>query len=591
MTMELSAKIKEKSYDWASNLAFDEETRKEISQLISNQEEKELVERFHQELSFGTGGLRGLVGSGCSRVNKYTIRKATTALCLYLKKTYGESKNLKVAISFDSRLTSQFFSEIASEVLTYHGIKVFLTKELRPTPLLSFMVRHFSCHAGICITASHNPSTYNGYKVYWGDGSQIVRPHDEGIINEYNGIENYNSLAFLDFKKALSQGLVNYYDEELDKAYLAELKKVSYQSNLKKTEAIVYTPLHGAGVSSVPHALSQGGFKNIFMVPEQEKPDGSFPTVGSPNPEDPKTLVLAKKLADKVKSDLVLATDPDADRIAVSFREKDGKWSDLNGHQMASLLTFYILSSLKQEKKLPEKPYLVKTIVTTDLIKSLAKHYSCECYETLTGFKWIADVIAEKEKSGASFICGGEESFGFLAKSFVRDKDAVSTAYILCEMFSYYKSQGKNFTEVLDGVYREHGVYCESLNSIELPGKDGLDKIKYLMKFFREEQGEGLFDKNLEGVTDYEEQVKTCLVSGKKEKRDDFPRSNVLSFDFSENFRLVVRPSGTEAKIKFYFFHKSSLATEGGFCSVKNLAQKGLDEFKEKFLSKLKTII
>ena len=590
--MTLPLEVEKKAKNWANSKAFDQETREEISQLIKNKNEKEILERFHQELSFGTGGMRGIVGSGCARVNKYTLRKATKALCLYLKKNYDSKTQLKVGISFDSRHTSQAFSETVSEVLAYYGIEVYLTKELRPTPLLSFMVRHFSCHAGICITASHNPPNYNGYKVYWADGSQIVTPHDEGIIEEYNLITDYESLNFLKFGEALNKNLIHYCDEELDRVYLENLKKVSYQQGFERTQKIVYTPLHGAGVTVLPQALRQGGFSNVHLVAEQEKPNGSFPTVESPNPEDPKALVLAKKKADEIGADLLLATDPDSDRLAFSFRDQKGDWFDPTGHQQASLLSYYILSALKEKKRFPDKPYLVKTIVTTELLDSLAKAYSCECYDTLTGFKWVADVMAKKEKEGAHYICGGEESFGFLAGSFVRDKDGVGTALVVCEMFSYYQSKGLNFTEVLDQIYREHGIYCEVAENIELPGKEGLDQINGLMNFFRTEEGKKFFTKDLEFFADYEKQEKFSVLENKKETWDHFVPSNVLSFRFSDYFRLVMRPSGTEAKMKFYFFHRSDPKWDlksNSYVSYKKQTEKKLDEFREEFMIKLKT--
>lgn len=592
--MKLEESIQKKAQDWSSNTYFDFETRKEVSELLEKKETKELTERFYKELEFGTGGLRGLVGAGCSRINQYTIRKATTALCVYLRKQHGEKSSLSVGISYDSRLTSKDLAKVASEVLAYYNIKVYLTKDLRPTPMLSFLVRHFSCHAGLCITASHNPSSYNGYKVYWQDGGQLVPPHDKKIIEEYKAIDDYSSLQFMAFDEAFRSGLIKYCDEELDKAYLEILKKISYQEVKLKNQKIVYTPLHGAGIVVLPKALSLCGYANVYLVPEQENPDGHFPTVKSPNPEDPESLYLAKKLADKLGSHLVLATDPDADRLAVSIKDKS-VWVDLNGNQLAALLVNYILCSLKQKNLISDKSYIVKTIVTTDLLSELAKFYNCECIETLTGFKWIAEAIHLKDALSKTFLCGGEESLGFLAKDFVRDKDAVSTALLVCEMVSYYEERNQNLLLVLDSIYERHGVYYEALETLTLPGKDGKLKIDKIMEFARGHNLDKILGYKMQELVDYREQVKINYGSSSaKVKWDVLPKSNVLSFLFHGQYKLMIRPSGTEAKIKFYFSHCSTSTSEVSdtpIASYKNKIYLELNQFKERVMSSFGDII
>lgn len=582
------ASIFEKAKEWAENPCFDSETRKEVSRLVADSETKEILERFSGELVFGTGGMRGLVGAGTARVNRYTVRKATTALCLYMKEFYGDKASLKVAISFDSRHSSKEFSEVVAGVLAYHGIHVYLTKELRPTPVLSFMVRHFKCQAGICLTASHNPPSYNGYKVYWDDGGQVVSPHDEGIIKHYNRLESYGDLQALSFEEALEKGLVTYCDEETDEAYLKMQREVCYRGPKKKDQKIVYTPLHGAGTTTLPKLMKERGYKNFFLVPEQKDPDGSFPTVSSPNPEDKEALVLAKAYADKKGAQLVLATDPDADRLGVSLKD-EGEWVDLNGNQMAALLTHYIFSSLAEKGFSFKDSYIVKTNVTTDLLCKIASHYQSESYETLTGFKWIASVIKAKEQEGKSFLCGGEESLGFLAKDFVRDKDAISTAALFCELLSHYEEEGKTPLQVLDEVYEQYGVYCESLKTLTLPGREGREKINQIMNSFRSFSEKTLSGLEVLEFRDYQKRISRLKKEDYQEKAfTDFPVSDVLSFSLENNFKVMMRPSGTEAKIKFYFFyHEAEDSHTGSLQDRKEKAFLALKKFEEAFLQSL----
>jgi len=578
-----------KAKDWAENPCFDPSTREEVAQLITSSNTREILERFSCELAFGTGGMRGLVGAGTARVNRYTMKKATTALCLYMKEVYGNKSSLKVAISFDSRNTSKEFSEVVSSVLAYHGIHTYLTRELRPTPLLSFMVRHFQCHAGICLTASHNPPSYNGYKVYWADGGQIVDPHDEGIISHYNRLDDYAHLNSLEFKEACEKGFVTYCDEEADLAYLKVQREITYREPKKRDQRIVYTPLHGAGGTILPRFMKERGYENFFLVPEQKDPDGLFPTVTSPNPEDKEALILAKAYADKKGAKLVLATDPDADRLGVSLKN-NGTWVDLSGNELASLLTSYIFSSLAKNHFSFKDSYIVKTNVTTDLLKKIAHKYNCDCYETLTGFKWIASIIAKKEKEGKTFLCGGEESLGFLAKDFVRDKDAISSAALFCEFYSNCEEEGQSVFDVLDTIYEEFGIHSESLKTLSLPGLDGLEKINKIMTSFREFEKKEFFGLQVLEFLDYKKRTKrSSNKSYKEEPFTLFPESDVLSFSVEKNLKVVIRPSGTEAKIKFYF----SLAEDAQtFASIplrerKERSLNTLKSFEENFLSHL----
>ncbi len=578
-----------KAKDWAENSCFDASTREEVTQLIESDQIKEILERFSSELAFGTGGMRGLVGAGTARVNRYTMKKATTALCLYMKEVYGNKSSLKVAISFDSRNTSKEFSEVVSSVLAYHGIHTYLTRELRPTPMLSFMVRHFQCEAGICLTASHNPPSYNGYKVYWADGGQIVDPHDEGIISHYNRLDNYAHLKSFEFSEAYEKGFITYCDEEADLHYLKAQREITYRQPKKRDQKIVYTPLHGAGGTILPRLMKERGYENFFLVPEQKDPDGLFPTVTSPNPEDTEALVLGKAYADKKGARLVLATDPDADRLGVSFKSND-TWVDLNGNEMASLLTSYIFSSLAENSFSFKNSYIVKTNVTTDLLRKIAHKYSCDCYETLTGFKWIASIIAKKEKEGKTFLCGGEESLGFLAKDFVRDKDAISTAALFCEFYSYCEEKKHSVLEVLDTIYEEFGIHSESLKTLSLPGLDGLEKINKIMSSFRAFEKKEFFGLQVLEFLDYKKRTKRSSKNSYKEEAFTlFPESDVLSFSLENNLKVMIRPSGTEAKIKFYFSHAEDVRTLPSIPlkTRKENSLHTLKSFQENFLSHL----
>lgn len=551
-SMNLDPEVTKKATYWSTSEDFDPDTRDEIRQLIEQENSVELTERFYRDLEFGTGGMRGIMGAGSYRMNRYNIRKATTALARYLNsQALGP---LSVAIAYDSRHNSQSFAQSAAETLAAMGIKVHITKELRPVPLLSFMVRHLSCQAGICITASHNPKEYNGFKVYWGDGGQLVPPHDQGIMEAFLAIRDYHDLPTRDFDQAVAAGLIEWVGEELDQAYLTEAVQLARSSEAKDLK-IVYSPLHGTGATMIPQTLRAFGFEDVTIVSEQAEPDGSFPTVPTPNPEDPRALDQALSLAKSLNAQLVLATDPDADRIGMIVREGD-QWTTLNGNQLGSLLIEYCLSTRAQTETMPTHPLVIKTIVTTKLQNEIAAHWGVHCEDTLTGFKWIGQRIRQYETGERTpkrqFICGGEESYGFLAGDSVRDKDAVSACAIASEMVAHYIKQGKTLSEVLDELYMRHAIYEERLYTLSLPGKSGAERIQTIMQELRTAPPKEFAGDSVESCIDYLEQTKIDLTKNQSQPHKELPASNVLAFHLRSGSRISVRPSGTEPKIKVY---------------------------------------
>ena len=461
MWCDMENQIIEKAEYWSSSDVFDVDTQKEISSLLEANDINELNERFYQNLQLGTGGLRGILGAGSARMNIYNVRKATHAFALQLVESF-KGEEIKIAVSYDSRRFSREFSETVCEVMAAHGIHSYITKELRPTPMLSFAVRHFGCKGGVCVTASHNPPNYNGYKMYWDTGAQITPPFDGYIVDKFNKIERYEEIPSISFKEATDKGLVTEIGSEFDEIYFNKIMELKFRDVEAKDFKVVYTPLHGTGAFPVREALKRFGFNDLTIVPEQEKPDSDFPTVKFPNPEEPEAMSMAIELGKKLNADLVLGTDPDTDRIGMIVKENND-YVFLNGNQLGTLLIDYVLSSMKENGTLGDNPLVIKTIVTTDLQIDVAKEYGADCEETLTGFKWICDRIEKYEtgqiKPYKRYICGGEESFGFLGGSFVRDKDAVSACAIACEMMAYYKSKGLTATDVLDSIYRKHGFY------------------------------------------------------------------------------------------------------------------------------------
>ncbi len=517
---------------------FDEQTRMDVQNLIDN-DPKELEESFYRALEFGTGGMRGIMGVGTNRINKYTIGMATQGVAEYLKECFATLEQIKVAVAYDSRNNSKEFAKVTADVFAANGFKVYLFDELRPTPELSYTVRHFKCQAGVMITASHNPKEYNGYKAYWEDGAQITAPHDTNIVNNVLKISSPSQVKFTG-----GEGNIQIIGEDVDNVYLKDIlsllltpEAVKNQKQLK----MVFTPLHGTGVTLVPRALKEMGFENIYNVPEQDISDGNFPTVKSPNPEESSALEMAVNKAKEVGADLVMATDPDADRLGIAVRNNNDEITLLNGNQTAAILTYYLLERWRELGKLNENTYMVKTIVTTELLAVMAKEYGVKMYNVLTGFKYIAAIVRENEGK-ATFIGGGEESYGFNIGEFVRDKDAVIACAMVAECAAWCAEQGKTLYDLLLDIYNRFGLFKEDLLALTKKGKEGVEAIQNMMKSFRENPPKSLAGSPVVKVIDYNKPEETGL-----------PKSNVLQFYAQDGTVISVRPSGTEPKIKFYF--------------------------------------
>ncbi len=547
----------EKYNEWLNDDCFDYETKKELESIRDNEEE--IKDRFYKELEFGTAGLRGVIGAGTNRMNKYTVGRATQGLANFINKMKIESPS--VVISYDSRHMSKEFSEIAALVLNANGIKVNLFDNLRPVPELSFSVRYLKATAGIMITASHNPPEYNGYKVYWSDGAQIVPPIDKGIIDEVLSIEDFSLIKTLNKNEAIEAGLLNYVGEEIDDAFINALKSSCLNPEIIKKEAknvkIVYTPLHGAGNLPVQRILKELGFENVYVVPEQEKPDGDFPTVSYPNPEDPKAFELALKLAKEVDADVVLATDPDADRLGVFSKMNNGEYVSYTGNMSALLICEYELSQKKEKVILPNNGAIITTVVSSELTKAIAKNYGAKVFETLTGFKWIGEKIRKfEEENSYKYLFGFEESYGCLIAPHARDKDGISAVMALCEATAFYKNKGWSLWEQMIKIYEKYGYYREGQVSIVLKGADGAEEIKNKMAKMRSNPPIELAGLNVLEVRDYQEHI--IKKADGEVSETDLPTSNVLYYELSNNSWCCVRPSGTEPKIKFYMGVKGS---------------------------------
>jgi len=537
---------------WLNSSFIDEETKNELKNIEND--EKEIQDRFYKNLEFGTAGLRGVIGAGTNRMNKYTVSKATQGLANFIIKENGQDKG--VAIAYDSRNMSKEFSEIAANCLNANGIKSYVFEELRPVPELSYAVRKLGCIAGIMITASHNPPKYNGYKVYWEDGAQIVAPKDKLIIEEVNNIQNYEEAKTMNKEEAISLGLYNTIGKEIDDSYVEELKKLSLNSEKIKEQGdlkIVYTPLHGTGNIPVQRILKEIGFKNVLVVPEQEKPDGNFPTVELPNPEDKKAFKLALELAAEENADLVLATDPDADRLGVYAKDsKTGEYMPFTGNMSGMLIAEYILSQRKEKGILPENGALITTIVSTNLAKAIAKEYELKLFEVLTGFKFIGEKMKMfDETKEYSYQFGFEESYGCLVGTHARDKDAIAAVMMLCEAAAYYKSQGVTLWDQMINMYNKYGYYAENTKSLTLEGADGAEKIKTILNNLRENPLENIGGYKVLEFRDYAESTVKNMTTGEISKTD-LPKSNVLYYELENDAWCCVRPSGTEPKIKFY---------------------------------------
>ncbi len=536
---------------WLTDSYFDEATKKELEAI--KDDEKEIKERFFKELEFGTGGLRGILGAGCNRMNIYTVRKATQGLANYIIKQNGQEKG--VVIAYDSRRMSPEFALQAALCLAANNVKAYLFESLRPTPELSFAVRELGCIAGIVITASHNPPEYNGYKVYWEDGAQITYPKDVEIIDEVNAIKDFSEVRITSRKEALDKGLLCIIGKEIDDRYIENLKKqiINPVSGEGADINIVYTPLNGTGNKPVRRILKEMGFKNVYVVPEQENPDSEFTTVGYPNPEDPSVFNLAKELAKKVDADIILATDPDADRLGVQVKDKNGEYVLFNGNMTGALIAEYVFSQKARKGLLPKNSALVKTIVTGNISNRIAEEYNAKLIEVLTGFKYIGEQIKLFEQTGSyEFVFGYEESYGYLVGTHSRDKDAVVSAMILCEAAAYYKSQGITLYEQMENIFKKYGYYEEQTVSVTLKGIEGMEKIKAIMEEFRKNPPKTIGDYRVLRYRDYMTDTITDVGTGKVVPTG-LPKSNVLYYELNDDAWCAIRPSGTEPKIKLYF--------------------------------------
>ena len=544
--------ILDKAKQWLSP-TFDTETQEEITQLITSNA-PDLADRFYKDMEFGTGGMRGIMGAGTNRVNKYTLGRATQGLSNYLLENV-QKEQLKVVIAYDCRHNSKKFAKIVANVLSANNIKVFLFEDLRATPELSFAVRHLDCDAGIVLTASHNPSEYNGYKVYWADGGQIVPPHDGGIIN------NVNALDFSEINFNANDALIEIIGTEVDTVFIeASVKNGSLSEAIdRKNLKIVFTSLHGTSIVSVPDALEKAGYSDVHLVAEQSVPDGDFPTVSSPNPEEPEALKMATDLANKIGADIVIGTDPDCDRLGVAVRDTDGNMKLMNGNQTMVLMTQFLLKKWKEAGKMNGKQFIGSTIVSTELVNAIAANYNVETKVGLTGFKWIAKMVQDFPE--LDFIGGGEESFGYMVGDFVRDKDAVTATLLACEVAAYAKQHGSSFYEELLDIYVKNSFYKEHLIAITKKGMDGAAEIQQMLTTMRSNPLKEIDGEQVASLSDYQASTRKNLITGEI-TTIDLPKSNVLIYQTIKGTRIAARPSGTEPKIKFYFSVNSNLASK-----------------------------
>ncbi len=551
---ELIAEVTAKAEKWLTP-AYDAETQAEVRRMLDNPDKTELIEAFYKDLEFGTGGLRGIMGVGTNRMNIYTVGGATQGLSNYLNKNFKDLKQISVVVGHDCRNNSRKFAEISADIFSANGIKVYLFEDMRPTPEMSFAIRHLGCQSGIILTASHNPKEYNGYKAYWDDGAQVLAPHDKGIIDE---VEKVTSAADIKFKG--NPELIEIIGENVDKVYLDAVKTISIDPEAivrHKDMKIVYTPIHGTGMMLIPRALKQWGFENVYTVPEQMVKDGNFPTVVSPNPENAEALTMAVDLAKSIDADLVMASDPDADRVGIACKDDKGEWVLINGNQTCMMYLYYIITQYKKLGKMTGKEFVVKTIVTTELIKKIADTNNILMLDCYTGFKWIAREIRLREGK-MQYIGGGEESYGFLAEDFVRDKDAVSACCLIAEIAAWAKDNGKTLFELLQDIYVEYGFSKEKGISVVKPGKSGADEIKQMMIDFRNNPPKEIAGSKVVLVKDYQT-LKQTDADGKVTNIDMPDKSNVLQYFTEDGTKISVRPSGTEPKIKFYIEVKGDM--------------------------------
>ena len=572
----VSPEILAKAKSWLSD-QYDEDTRKKVQNLIDN-DPNELTESFYRILEFGTGGLRGIMGVGTNRMNIYTVAMATQGLANYIKMMFADMKNPQIAIAYDCRNNSKEFAQITADVMTANGIKVFLFSALRPTPELSFAIRELKCQSGIVVTASHNPKEYNGYKVYWEDGGQVVAPHDKNIIAE---VQKITDISMVKMKR--NAKLLEKLDDSFDEIYLNKVMSLSLSPKLIKKHknlSFVYTPIHGTGGQVMPKLFAKAGFKNFYPVEEQMITDGNFPTVVSPNPEEKAAMNMAIEKAKAMNADIVLATDPDADRVGLAVRDDNGDFILLNGNQTASILTYYILTRWDELGKLTGKEFIVKTIVTSDLLLKIADSFNVKTYDVLTGFKYIADKILNKPEE--QFICGGEESYGFLVGDFVRDKDAIITCFMLAEATAWAAEQGKTLYQLLKEIYKKYGVYREKLVSLTKKGISGIEEIKNMMLEFRVNPPKNLLGSKVIEIRDYKLGISKDINFG-VDTVINLPKSDVLQFFTEDGIKVSVRPSGTEPKIKFYFGMNEPLESINELSGVEQELDDNLNQLAKLF--------
>lgn len=548
--------ILETAKGWLTDF-FDADVKNEVQHLIDTNTE-ELKDRFYKQMEFGTGGMRGMMGAGTNRINKYTLGKSTQGLSNYLKKSYA-NEDIKVVIAYDCRHNSDTLARTVAEVFSANGIKVYLFSELRTTPELSFAVRHLNCHAGIVLTASHNPPEYNGYKVYWTDGGQIVPPQDGAIIAEIN------SLSFEDIQFTANDSLIETIDEEVDEAFFTEsVAKGNFNAAGKDDFKIVFTSLHGTSITAIPEVLKRAGYNNVTIIEEQAKPDGDFPTVKSPNPEEPEALSMAVAKAEEIGADMVVGTDPDSDRLGIAVRNLEGKMEIVNGNQAMVLMTKFLLEQQK-EKGFQGNEFIATTIVSTPMMETMAKAYGVEFKTALTGFKWIGKMI--KDFPHSKFVGGGEESFGYMVGDFVRDKDAVTSTLLACEIAAQAKANGSSFYKDLIDCYVDYGFYKEHLIAITKKGMSGAEEIKQMLIDFKENPVVSVAGSKVKWIEDYNTSIAKNVISG-EEKIIDLPKSNVLIYETEDGTRVAARPSGTEPKVKFYISTNTELANANDFNKV-----------------------
>ncbi|MEZ7695313.1 phospho-sugar mutase [Prevotella jejuni] len=571
----LIAQCEEKARQWLAP-AFDDKTRSAVEAMINNEDKADLIESFYKDLEFGTGGLRGIMGAGSNRMNIYTVGMATQGFANYLKINFKDMKQISVVVCHDCRNNSRLFAETVANIFSANGIKVYLFDDLRPTPECSFAIRHLKAQAGVNITASHNPREYNGYKAYWEDGAQVLAPHDKGIIDEVNKVK------VEDVKFEGNKALIEIIGEEIDKIYLDKVKTISIDPQVIKNQhdlKIVYTPLHGAGRVIIPRALASWGFDNVHCVKEQMVKDGNFPTVDRPNPEIAEALTLGLRDAKALDADILMASDPDADRVGMACKNSDGEWVLINGNQTCLIFLWYIITNRQAVGKMKPTDFIVKTIVTTEVIRKIAEKQHVEMRDCYTGFKWIAREIALSEGK-QQYIGGGEESYGFLAEDFVRDKDAVSACALLAEICAYAKDHGKTLYDILMDIYMEYGYSHEFTINVERPGKSGADEIQQMMKNFRSNPPKELGGSVIDVYKDFQS-LELTKADGSKEKMDMPDTSNVLQWFCTDGTKVSVRPSGTEPKIKFYLEIKDTMNFASDFPACEQRACEKIEAIKK----------